>query len=344
MVGVEPPSRNRSRDREALEGQGGAAHHAAHDGAAGPGELLRPGPYLHRLKKTGILEDIRPNTDGFQIEVGDYLLPRAKRMEIDVRAENGRVHIYELVIAQRFETGKGSDLVVAEVFRGVNDWEGDASLFVDWRDTQSCTKPYNVATEYITDTHQGWLSHPVTNEREFLDEGEEEYTLRQRSHKWLDSESLEAAFGPATAERRDTTIEVWCGPRPYSYKDEDGNDQQANGDSRLVGTATIEFPDAPPAPETPTGLAGRLIVHRAELTWNTVAGATGYELSIWDGEAWIDSNHDIFTDPDRSSLTAEIGDGEATVSPLYESSHQFRVRAVNKVGNSGWSEAVTVED
>ena len=118
-----------------------------------------------------------------------------------------------------------------------------------------------------------------------------------------------------------------------------------------MGKATIEFPDAPPAPpeptaapETPTGLAGRLIVHRAELTWDTVAGATGYELSIWSGDAWIDSNHAVFTDPDRASLTAEIGDGEATVSPLYESSYEFRVRAVNDIGASDWSEAATAED
>ena len=43
-------------------------------------------------------------------------------------------------------------------------------------------------------------------------------------------------------------------------------------------------------------------------------------------------------------LTAEIGDGRATVSPLYESSFEFRVRAVNKIGKSAWSEAATAED
>ena len=40
--GAEPPSRHPSRNREALEGQGCAAQHAAHDGAGGPGELAGP--------------------------------------------------------------------------------------------------------------------------------------------------------------------------------------------------------------------------------------------------------------------------------------------------------------
>ena len=323
------------------------------DGTAENAVVRVVGQPLHTgaaVRIHGESSDTSPFLHVFRFTVDDTGEQQALRVELDVQAENGDIHVYELVIVKRYLQGS-SPPALAKVFKGVNEWDQKPSLFVDWRDGQSCTKPYNVATEYITDTHQGWLSHPVTNEREFLDEGQEEYTHPQRTHRWLDSDSLEAAFGPATAERRDTTIEVWCGPRPYTYKDEDGNDQQANKDSRLVGTATIEFPDAPPAPpeptvapETPTGLAGRLIVHRAELTWNTVAGATRYELSIWDGEAWIDSNHDIFTDPDRSSLTAEIGDGEATVSPLYESSHQFRVRAVNDIGSSGWSEAVTVED
>ena len=92
-----------------------------------------------------------------------------------------------------------------------------------------------------------------------------------------------------------------------------------------------------------TGLAGRLHHQEATLTWNTVAGAARYELSVWSDNEWIDSNHDIFTDPDRSSLTPEIGDGKATVSPLYLSRYQFRVRAVNNIGASGWSEIAIVE-
>ena len=311
------------------------------------------------------LFDADRNAEGFQISLLGSAAQQMLPVVINVRAENGAFHDYDLVFVKRDSVGSPPP-VLAEVFKGSNHHTYRPSMFVDWVDWQypilsiqglprprDCDKAYNVATEYISDTRQGWFSHPVTNHDQDGDPvlGNAGITYQQMTHRWLDSDSLEAAFGPATAERRDTTIEVWCGPRPYTYKDEDGNDQQANADSRLVGTATIEFPDAPPAPEeptaapeTPTSLAGRLIVHRAELTWNTVAGATGYELSIWDGEAWIDSNHDIFTDPDRSSLTAEIGDGEATVSPLYESSHQFRVRAVNDIGASGWSEAVTVED
>ena len=311
------------------------------------------------------LFDADRNTEGFQISLLGSAAQQMLPVVINVRAENGAFHDYDLVFVKRDSVGSPPP-VLAEVFKGSNHHTYRPSMFVDWVDWQypilsiqglprprDCDKAYNVATEYISDTRQGWFSHPVTNHDQDGDPvlGNAGITYQQMTHRWLDSDSLEAAFGPATAERRDTTIEVWCGPRPYTYKDEDGNDQQANADSRLVGTATIEFPDAPPAPEeptaapeTPTSLTGRLIVHRAELTWNTVAGATGYELSIWDGEAWIDSNHDIFTDPDRSSLTAEIGDGEATVSPLYESSHQFRVRAVNDIGASGWSEAVTVED
>ena len=40
--GAEPPSQHPSRDREALEGQGGATQRAAHVGAAGGGELAGP--------------------------------------------------------------------------------------------------------------------------------------------------------------------------------------------------------------------------------------------------------------------------------------------------------------
>ena len=64
------------------------------------------------------------------------------------------------------------------------------------------------------------------------------------------------------------------------------------------------------------------------------------------GDEWIDNNHPVFTgnmNPDRGSLTAEIGHCEATVSPLYHSNWEFRARAVNKIGRSGWSETVTVE-
>ena len=47
--GVGPPSRHRSRNQEALEGQGGTAQHAELCGAPGGGGLLRPGPPVPRL-------------------------------------------------------------------------------------------------------------------------------------------------------------------------------------------------------------------------------------------------------------------------------------------------------
>ena len=124
----------------------------------------------------------------------------------------------------------------------------------------------------------------------------------------------------------------------------------------MVGKATIEFPDAPPppdpeleptlAPETPTGLAGSLRGGAVTLTWNTVAGATSYELSVLGDAGWIDSNHPVFTgntNPDRGSLTARIADGRATVFPFSGWTYDFRVRAVNNIGKSDWSEAATVD-
>ena len=305
------------------------------------------------------LFDADRNAEGFQIALSDAVQPGMTRVVINVRAERfvrpeheDSFHDYELVIVKRFEPRPPKpDPALAQVFKGLNDYYEGVSVFVDWRDGQSCDKAYNVATEYISDTRQGWFSHPVTNHDQDGDPalGNAGIKYQQMTHRWLDSESLEAAFGPATAERRDTTIEVWCGPRPYSYKDEDGNDQKANADSREVGKATIEFPDAPPAPpeptaapETPTGLAGRLHGNVATLTWDTVAGASGYELSIKVGEDWMLIDPAEFKEKYR--LTVVVGEGTATMSPLYDSGFEFRVRAVNDIGESAWSEAATLED
>ena len=308
------------------------------------------------------LFDADRNAEGFQISLLGSAAQQMFPVVINVRAENGAFHDYDLVFVKRDRVGSPPP-VLAEVFKGSNHHTYRPSMFVDWVDWQypilsiqglprprDCDKAYNVATEYISDTRQGWFSHPVTNHDQDGDPvlGNAGITYQQMTHRWLDSDSLEAAFGPATAERRDTTIEVWCGPRPYSYKDEDGNDQQANGDSRLVGTATIEFPDAPPAPEeptaapeTPTGLAGRLHGNEATLTWDTVAGASGYELSIKVGDAWMDIDPAEFQEKYR--LTVVVGEGTATMSTLYDSSYEFRVRAVNDIGASDWSEAATLE-
>ena len=305
------------------------------------------------------LFDADRNAEGFQIALSDAVQPGMTRVVINVRAErfvrpehNDSFHDYELVIVKRFEPRPPKpDPVLAEALKGVNDYYEGVSLFVDWRDGQSCDKAYNVATEYISDTRQGWFNHPVTNHDQDGDPalGNAGIKYQQMTHRWLDSESLEAAFGPATAERSETTIEVWCGPRPHIYKDEDGNDQEANGDSREVGKATIEFPDAPPAPpeptvapETPTGLAGRLQGNEATLTWDTVAGASGYELSIKVGEDWMLIDPAEFKEKYR--LTVVVGEGTATMSPLYDSGFEFRVRAVNDIGASDWSEAATLED
>ena len=309
------------------------------------------------------LFDADRNAEGFQISLLGSAAQQMLPVVINVRAENGAFHDYDLVFVKRDSVGSPPP-VLAEVFKTSNHDTDRPSVFVDWVDwhypvlsiqglprPRDCDKAYNVATEYISDTRQGWFSHPVINHDQDGDPalGNAGIKYQQMTHRWLDSESLEAAFGPATAERRDTTIEVWCGPRPYSYKDEDGNDQQANADSRLVGTATIEFPDAPPAPpeptvapETPTGLAGRLHGNEATLIWNTVAGATGYELSIKVGEDWMLIDPAVFKTKYR--LTVVVGEGTATMSPLYDSSHQFRVRAVNDIGASDWSEAATLED
>ena len=301
------------------------------------------------LRIDGHVTDTNPDRDVFVFARDDSTEQEFHRLELNVQAENADLYVYELVIVKRYSQGDPPP-VLAHVFKGLNDYDLKPSLFVDWRDTQSCDKTYNVATEYVTDTQRGWISHPVTSDGEVLNPGGETYTaLPQRTHLWLDSESLEVAFGPATAERRDTTIEVWCGPRPYSYKDADGNEQKANADSREVGKATIEFPDAPPAPpeptvepETPTGLAGRLHGNEATLTWDTVAGASGYELSIKVGEDWMLIDPAEFKEKYR--LTVVVGEGTATMSPLYDSGFEFRVRAVNDIGASDWSEAATLKD
>ena len=161
------------------------------------------------------LFDADRNADGFQIALSDAGPQQMLRVVINVRAEEfvrtehrDSLHDYELIIVKRYGLGNPPP-VLAEALKGLNDYHMGVSLFVDWRDGQSCDKPYNVATEYMTDTQQGWLSHPVTSDGEVLNPDGETYTaLPQRTHLWLDSESLEVAFGPATAERRDTTIEV----------------------------------------------------------------------------------------------------------------------------------------
>ena len=81
--------------------------------------------------------------------------------------------------------------------------------------------------------------------------------------------------------------------------------------------------------------------NEATLTWNTVAGADSYELSIKSGEEWITIDPAEFLEKYR--LTVVVGDGTATMSTLYDSRYEFRVRAVNDNGASEWSEAATVE-
>ena len=233
-----------------------------------------------------------------------------------MKAENRVIHVYELVIVKRYIHDPPTAL--AKVFKGVNDYDRKVSLFVDWVDwvdpvvvvdgvpqSNDCGKPYNVATEYVADTQRGWLSHPVPNDREVLDEGQEEYTHPQRTHLWLDSESLEAAFGPATAERRDTTIEVWCGPRPYTYKDADGNDQKANKDSREVGKATIEFPDTPPAPPEPEPAE----THSADVTLRSL---TLSDLTLAFDPATTHYTAEVANDVSETTVTPTTNDDGAT--------------------------------
>ena len=64
-------------------------------------------------------------------------------------------------------------------------------------------------------------------------------------------------------------------------------------------------------------------------------------MSIKSGEEWITIDPAEFLEKYR--LTVEVGNGKATISTLYDSSYEFRVRAVNDLGASKWSEAVTVE-
>ena len=264
----------------------------------------------------------RDLSDGFQVNLDSGSPQSIGRVQVEVEAENGDLHIYELVIVKRYETG--GDAVLVKKFKGVNEWDGKTSLFVDWQDAQSCDKRYYVATEYVAPNGSGWFDHPATKGGV----GDAE----RRTYLWLDMESMESAFGPRTDGRTETTIEVWCGPRPYWVAG-----TRYNTDSRLVGSVAIELPDEPapkPPPDEPDPPTGRLSGDTATLSWNKVEGARSYELGVWWDGRWR-------TDFAAIGLTAKVGDGTATVSDLPDpetfNGYFFRVRAVNTKGASDWS-------
>ena len=104
------------------------------------------------------------------------------------------------------------------------------------RTPRAATRRYYVATEYVATGYSGWYDHPAFNSGV----GDAE----RRTYLWLDMESMESAFGPRTDGRTETTIEVWCGPRPYWFAG-----TRYNTDSRLVGSAAIELPENESAPQ-----------------------------------------------------------------------------------------------
>ncbi|MHB1127541.1 MAG: RCC1 domain-containing protein [Bacillota bacterium] len=93
-----------------------------------------------------------------------------------------------------------------------------------------------------------------------------------------------------------------------------------NGDSIETSRVTIDKTTAPPAPivsysygqlpwpDTWSNSGGRGWV---TLSWNTIAGATGYKVKLWDGYAWRE-----FTTTQTSwdSRTAKIYPGDSTLS------------------------------
>ena len=118
------------------------------------------------------LFDADRNTEGFQISLLGSAAQQMLPVIINVRAENGAFHDYDLVFVKRDSVGSPPP-VLAEVFKGSNHHTYRPSMFVDWVDWQypilsiqglprprDCDKAYNVATEYISDTRQGWFSHP----------------------------------------------------------------------------------------------------------------------------------------------------------------------------------------
>ena len=116
------------------------------------------------------------------------------------------------------------------------------------------------------------------------------------------------------------------------------NDSDYNFEVRAqnaIGDGAVATDSAMPmstVPGTPTGLGSTSIgPNEIMLTWNTVAGATGYELQRRvNGESWV-------------MLTGVTGTAHTDSGLTPSTSYDYEVRATNASGSSPWSGAVTLE-
>ena len=318
-----------------------------------------PKAKVKQVRIDGIRQSVGQGNPGAAITFSLQFQTGLSRLEITVVAENGNEHTHEVMVHVPDPNADAPAPQVHAVLLPSTNAEagaGGVTLYAWWTDDRQCAgyqeqrgedtlsvNPkglYFTSLYYRSQRQTGFLTDPV------LSEAAGGFNGASGWREWANADSVNDMFGDRHLDS--TNIEVWCGPRPYWYRDDNGEAQRANEESRLLGTATIEFPDAPPAPPeptvapgTPTGLAGRLHGNEATLTWDTVAGASGYELSIKVGEDWMLIDPAEFKEKYR--LTVVVGEGTATMSPLYDSSYEFRVRAVNDIGASDWSEAATLE-
>jgi len=124
--------------------------------------------------------------------------------------------------------------------------------------------------------------------------------------------------------------------------------------SQDAAEAQVETTSTPPAgdgidgptgqvpPQRPTGLTGQGGSRQISLDWNTVAGATGYEVQQWDGRANSNGNGSWrtlpFTETGVGSYTVAFSGSSAVVSGLRDRLGYFhRVRTVQGSESSSWT-------
>ena len=107
----------------------------------------------------------------------------------------------------------------------------------------------------------------------------------------------------------------------------------AAGCSDWSDTLTVTVPL--PVPAGLTGPAAGAVMDPYTVRWNTVSGATYYELREWqdDGGQPAESDWSVY---DTGTTTSKAFTGQAS------GSWDYRVRACNATGCSGWSDTLTV--
>ena len=217
------------------------------------------GARINEIRKDGTRAG-SPGDDGAEVS-RDITFSRdgITQVEIDVRAENGDIFTYDLMVHVK-PTGSAGNKVYAELLPQAG---GDGvTLYAKWDHNSNCVEGYYVAYRYEHrwadgGSAAGWSGAKAWSE---IDKG--------RGHQgssgkqvWVDGSSVLTLFGNQ-GDQRD--IEIWCGERPYWLP----GMTLRHADSTKIGEETITLPAAlsvsgETAIDHPENQAGAVVTYRA---------------------------------------------------------------------------------